>query len=216
MHQYAGRERETADALRRDLESLRRAWERLDAPIVDALAPGITPEEVESLAAPYGLSVPTELKVLWEWHNGVTSNPSSDDDLSIGPGGYDFFSVQTALRAYVQNRELHAEPPDEAPRWSDMYWHRSWLPFMEQGPQRLYVDCDRGLAGRPGATPIRLVTWAWEAYNVDIASSLRQAVRTWVWLLDQDFYRIAGQGSRTLWDVDYLAIPLFLRTSGLA
>jgi cell wall assembly regulator SMI1 len=212
---YTGPERATVRTLRLELESLRVEWQRLGAPIAGALAPGITPEEIDALAEPFGLRVPTELKALWEWHNGVQPTEGPDADLTIGPGGYYFFSDQQALKSYEQNRLIHAEPPAPDLLAADMYWHASWLPFMEQGPQRLYVDCDRRVSAHPGAAPIRLVSWEWEAYDVDIASSLAEAVRTWTWLLSQDFYQVVDEGSRRRWDVDYMSVPLFLRGSGL-
>jgi hypothetical protein len=197
------------------LELLRAEWERLGAPIARALAPGIPPAEVESLAEPCGLRVPAELKALWEWHNGVLATSSINADLSIGPGGFDFFSVQQSLKAYEQNRAIHAEPPVPDVGAEDMYWHESWLPFMAQGPQRLYVDCDRRVSGPPGALPIRLVAWEWEGHDVDIAPSLTKAVQTWTWLLSQNYYRVVSDGVRKGWDVDFQAVPMFLRT-GLA
>ncbi len=81
---------------------------------------------------------------------------------TIGPGGYEFLPLADALQAYTTNREIHGVPEPEFP---DGYWHKSWLPFMTQDAQRLFVDCDRVLLG--GYSPVRLVTWQWDNYEVD-------------------------------------------------
>ena len=188
---------------------------RLGAPILDVLAPGISPDDVDALTEPYGLRVPVEVKTLWEWHNGILTDDPYRADYSIGPGSYDFLSVQGALAEYESNREHHGEPmePETAP---EMYWHKSWLPFMVQQAERLYVDCDRTVFVAWGEAPVRLVGWAWESFDVDVAPSVKHAVSIWTWLLEQDYYRVEQADGQRTWQVDYMAIPEFLRVSGLA
>jgi hypothetical protein len=54
------------EADRRVLRKIEGEWRRLGAPIADLLRPGIAPEAVDDLFRPHGLSVPPELKVLWD------------------------------------------------------------------------------------------------------------------------------------------------------
>lgn len=209
MHTFGGPEDATAQALRQELTLLGEQWVRLGAPISDVLAPGISPVEVDALTEPLGLRVPVELKVLWEWHNGSQAEPRGADDYSIGHGGYEFLSVQDALQQYLGNRQSFAEPeePDLLPQ---MFWHTSWLPFMMQQAQRLYVDCERTVTGHPGAAPVRLVSWEWEAFDVDVAQSVTAAVLTWTWLLEQNYYRVELQGERRVFR-RFSPVPRFLR-----
>jgi hypothetical protein len=65
-----------------------------DQPTVVALAPGVSPDEVDRLTESYGLRVPVEVKALWEWHNGIVRT-THGNDFSIGPGGYEFLRVSS-------------------------------------------------------------------------------------------------------------------------
>jgi hypothetical protein len=217
LYEFEGPDAFGALGLRDALPALAEQWSRLGAPISEVLAPGISPDEVDRLAEPYGLRVPVEAKALWEWHNGMVPSarerPYFYPGYTIGPGGYVFHSVQEALEQYVVNRETH---PYSEPDWTSIYWRESWLPVMTQDAQRLYVDCQREVQGTPGTAPLRLVEWAWEGFDADIAPSIAAAVRTWTWLLEQDYYRIEDGGGFPAWQCDWEEIPLFLRQSGLA
>ena len=196
------------------LGELETQWRRHGAPIVDLLRPGISPDEVDGLAAPHGLVVPPELKVLWNWHDGAVLPAHSPQTVrSVGPA-YEFLSAAECFEQYEFNRSVHAHSPapDEMP---EMYWHKSWLPFMTADAQRLYVDCDRPLT-LSWWSPVRLVSWEWEAFDVDRAISVSHMVSAWVWLLAQDYYR---------WDIDADPVPrwktdndfpLWMWQSGLA
>jgi hypothetical protein len=186
------------------LEGLRAQWVRLGAPIERLLRPGLEEAEMDSMAAAHNLRLPPELRIWWNWHDGTADGP--DEERSIGPGSYVFLSLAEALEAYEQNRQIHHPEPD----MGDMFWHDSWLPFMNQQAQRLYVDCDR--LSQIGDSPIRLVSWEWEDFDVDRANSLGHAVSMWTWLLSSDFYRWNGE----LWECDFVAIPAFVRVTGMA
>jgi hypothetical protein len=199
-----------ADDLRSALDGWAEQWRRFGAPVADALEPGISAEEIDALAAPHGLQIPLEIKVLWGWHNGAGIDPATSHRHSVGPAGFEFHSAQDALDKYVFNREVHREGVEE------LYWGRSWLPFLTAGANRLYVDCDR--LDTFGASPVRLVSWEWENHLVDRAVSVANLVRMWTWLLEQDLYRLDRSGSgEAVWQpVDWQAIPGFIRVTGLA
>jgi len=79
--------------------------------------------------------------------------------------------------------------------------------------QRLYMDTTRN-GFRNGSTPIGLVGKEPEDGDVHRAGSLLQAASLWLWLLERDYYRV-GPGD-DLRPVDWGALPLWLRLSGLA
>ena len=37
---------------------------------MQALAPGLTDQQIDTLTAPYGIDLPEEARVWWRWHNG--------------------------------------------------------------------------------------------------------------------------------------------------
>jgi cell wall assembly regulator SMI1 len=199
----------TATKLRGELEQLEAAWNDLGAGIASRLRPGLSDAEMNEMAEPFGLSVPLELRVWWNWHDGADFHAEGIRQLrTIGPGGFEFLPLEEALREYEQNRRVPVEPA-----MPDMYWHPSWLPFMRQDAQRLYIDCDRTLFGE--YSPVRLVTWEWENYDVDRATSLTHAVSLWQWLLTAGYYRW-DPADRRHWICDFGSIPLFARRTGLA
>lgn len=198
----------TTARVRLALEDLERQWRRLDAPIASHLRPGIEPTAVDSLAERHGLKVPLELKVLWNWHDGADGGERPWVEQVIGPGRYQFLSAAESLEAYADNRRIHPEPPDVG---SDIYWHRSWLPFMRCDAYRLYVDCDRTTWNVDGCTPVRLVRWDWESYDADCAQDLTQAVQQWAWVLKEGYVTYSEGGG---W-VDRDDLPAWLVRTGL-
>lgn len=199
----------------RALTALEVQWQRLGAPIATVLEPGISSEEIDRLAAPYGLAIPGELKALWGWHDGARAVAPGRHRWTVGPGSYEFLSAQGSLESYAFNRRVHEESPGDDPL-QDPYWHRTWLPFMTWEAKRLYVDCDR--TDQFGASPVRLVTWEWENVQVDRAMSVAQVIRIWTWLLEQDLYRVVRDDAGYAWwePVEWSRVPEFLRRSGLA
>jgi cell wall assembly regulator SMI1 len=188
--------------LRVVLDELNAEWERLNAPICVALRPGLSGQQLADLDDRLGVELPEELRELWSWHDGA--DPGSRRD--IGAGGYEFLTTDEVVAAYEANLQAHPRSP-ESDIIPEMYWHRSWVPFMTQGPQRLYVDAAR--AATSGLSPVRLVTWEWDGFDVDRAPSLRAAVSMWTWLLRSDYYRWDASGFS--YPVDYAEIPLFAR-----
>jgi hypothetical protein len=202
----------TATQLRGKLEALETAWTDLGAGIASQLRPGLSDAEMDEMAAPFGLAIPLELRVWWNWHDGADIPAGgSREHRAIGPGVYEFLPLDEALKEYEANRRVNSSPG--APTLPDMYWHRSWLPFMRQQAERLYIDCDRILFDE--CSPVRLVTWEWEHYNVDRAISLTHAVSLWQWLLTSGYYRWEGSVRGGSWSFDYGSIPLFARWTGL-
>jgi hypothetical protein len=49
-------------------------WRRLHPPLLDALQPGLSPDDIAEKMEPTGLALPPELQTWWGWHNGVSPN----------------------------------------------------------------------------------------------------------------------------------------------
>jgi cell wall assembly regulator SMI1 len=174
----------------------------LQAPIATALRPGFSESHLDLVAERLGVALPHELRELWAWHDGADPDSRSD----IGPGGYQFLTTDEVVAAHAFNRSIHAESPapDLIP---ELFWHRTWIPFMRQDAQRLYIDAER--TTQTWESPVRLVTWEWENFEVDRAPSLAAAVSMWTWLLESDHYRWDENGHGQ--QVDYRSVPLFAR-----
>ena len=119
-----------------------------------------------------------ELRTAGEWPGSA-----NDNRMTIGPGLYEFLPLQGALAKYEQNRRTHSGPDG---------WRDSWFPFMTQGAQRLYLDCDDVTLDQH--SPVRLVSWEWDMPTVARAWSLTHAVTLWVWLLESDYYLWEAEG----------------------
>jgi hypothetical protein len=183
----------------RDLDELKAQWFRLGAPIYHHLRPGLDDSGIARLEEQLGLSLPAERRGLWQWHDGA--------DLgwrAIGPGGMEFLPTAHVVEAFRLNRQTHRQ---SAPDFLDAYWHATWIPFMNQGPQRLYIDTARRVAS--GASPVREVTWEWDNYDADLTPSLQDLIRQRTWLLSQDFY--SWDANAGIWTCRFEDIPIPVR-----
>jgi hypothetical protein len=66
-----------APGLHRMLRRLEGIWAEQGMPVVDHLAPGISPDELVARLAPLGLEPPHELSTWFEWHNGLAEDAMS-------------------------------------------------------------------------------------------------------------------------------------------
>jgi hypothetical protein len=78
---------------------------------------------------------------------------------------------------------------------------------MKHDAYRLYVDCDRVTWNIEGS-PIRLVRWDWEGFDIDCAQSLTQAVQLWAWVLEQGYVTYGPDG----WSAHADLPPWLVRT----
>lgn len=109
----------TEEHLERFEEALRRAG----APFVDHLRPGLTPDQVRALTAPFeGLSLPQELLTWFGWHNGAS------DRGVLSPKRL-YLSLQEVLEDHLALLRIGAGPA-----------HRSLLPITNERPLIL-VEC---------------------------------------------------------------------------
>ena len=88
-----------------DLEARLRA-EGLAA--VQALAPGLTDQQIDTLTAPYGFDLPEEARVWWRWHNGSHADAGKPAQYFLPFRA--IFALEDALRDYAEDRELPPEP----------------------------------------------------------------------------------------------------------
>ncbi len=114
------------------LDQLEERWRTHDAPIARRLAPGLSDEEIDALAEPLELGVPSEARTWWRWHNGA------HDAFIVTSGGKSFSSLEQCLSKAAHMREmarevtrpyrLSARDADEMARG---VWNWDWLPLCE-------------------------------------------------------------------------------------
>ena len=180
--------------LLRTLQELEFHWRRQEAPIAGLLRPPATDADLQLVRHETGSLVPTELRAWWGWHDGQERGRHLAD--SVGPGGYRLLSVAESVAEYHANRSIHRAPFDPNDPSDNAYWHESWLPFLVQGPQRVYVDCAEVAPGN--ASPVRIVTWEWEDYDVVQAPSV--AALAGLMLAELRTDRIRWNSDRGDWD----------------
>lgn len=186
------------------LSALERSWRVVGAPIADCLAPGLPPDEIDSLSAAVGLVLPEGLRIWWGWHNGIRPDATDPERASTG-FGFDFISLQEALDNRAELLRDASEPLD---REGQMYWRSTWLPFVGRAGGTLFVD-----TATYGSSPVRTLTWEWEDLLKVRAWSITEVVETWTYVLAREWvYREPGaEGGWTQSD----NLPLHLTLSGL-
>ncbi len=187
------------------LNELEAAWRNCGAPIADALAPGLEPEQIDALTAAADLVVPNGLKLWWGWHNGLSQGATNLAELDTGLT-YDLISLQQALEIRATLLAEASEPIDDL--LPDIYWHASWLPVVGSAHTCLFVD-----TANPSATPVREKNWIWEELLTVRAGTLTEVAEAWLHVLNRGWvYRTDGPHGG--WS-EHPGMPLYMRMSSL-
>jgi hypothetical protein len=118
------------------LEQLKEKWRQQGAPIPDHLRPGLSDDEMDSLTAPIELTLPTEARTWWGWHDGVDIHEGYPA-AQLGPR-HDFYTLEHAVGQYRFVREMwHDIDPDKIDYW----WRPTWFPITF-GNGYIRFDCD--------------------------------------------------------------------------
>jgi hypothetical protein len=164
-------------------------------PVGRWLKPGLTDEEMDEIVAPLGLSLPTEGRVWWGWHDGETVEGR---DKVIRPWR-SFLSLAESVRVYRELRSMAEElvEPDIPPLDdADYRWNPTWLPIT--GIQLPFViDCSVA-EGEP--TPIRCIDWQdVDGFFEPRAGSFGQMIIWWMSAIDSGAWR--WNPERNQWDI---------------
>jgi len=122
------------------LGELEKRWREHGLPIVDALRPGLTDDEMDQLTTSLDLRLPEEARRWWRWHDGAFPPDAGFDPEWLGPGS-SFFSLATAVEACEQARAISGYGRTDT--W-DGCWQGSWFPItrFERPP---VIDCSVGV-----------------------------------------------------------------------
>lgn len=113
--------------LRRDLDVVLQYLEELRRPVVKMLQKGISADEFEATTAILPFALPFELRILYEWRNGISCAPGTPlDDIHFFPGFY-FPSLDETVAHY---RALEGAPA----------WDARWFPVFTNGGGDFYAS----------------------------------------------------------------------------
>ena len=134
------------------LETLEARWREQGAVIAHDLRPGLTAAEMQAATEPLGITLPTEARVWWGWHDGTASTTGTSAlglDLLYLP-------LTTALAVYGNQLSIAARVAAGPDRLTpEDVWPRTWLPLSTKGNGAL-MACDCAVPDG-AATPIRHV-----------------------------------------------------------
>lgn len=189
----------TAQLLLQRLEELTEAIAATGATVSGNLAPGIEEAGLREKLRPLGMEPPMELITWYGWHNGLI-----DQQVASGRSWLPLFeplSIDAALADRQQ--QLSGADPEPFPP--------TWLPILRaMGPNRLTVNCTPP-AGME--CPVRQYTPEADPEEFPTHPSLTVAVEQWIRSLREGWIRYLPSDDR--WDIDFLRMPLEIRTSGL-
>lgn len=189
------------------LRRLEGFWAEQDAPILERLRPGLSPDQIAGLVAPLELALPEEAVIWFQWHDWA------DLITDVRPGTHfgNAFRPMSLARA-IEECETYGELAEDSARYAssvaEHFWWPTWFPLGRKGNAPLVVDC----AGQR-ATPIWIVDWEDEEFYLSRARSLTEVVRRWVELYEMGAYKYDAREGRWLdrWEL----FPLDMRRTGL-
>jgi cell wall assembly regulator SMI1 len=166
------------------LEQLGERWRREKAAIADQLKPGLCDSDIDRLAEPLGLLVPTEARTWWRWHNGAGKA------FIVMDGGKAFWSLQDALAhaalmrriAYDVTQPYHLSDAD-ADAMARTVWDWDWLPLCNDGVGGGLV-IDAGADQRVDVSPVLYRDRDSGSSASPLAPSLGALVSRWIEVLD--------------------------------
>lgn len=115
------------------LETLRTLWVAQGAPIAQRLRAPLSDAEIDKVTESIGVSLPSEARTWWGWHDGAESDEAVGAEL--GPD-LRFMSLSEAVDQYRFWRGLFEEEwkglTDDFYDDPDYWWRPSWLPVTER------------------------------------------------------------------------------------
>jgi hypothetical protein len=155
------------------LHALEERWRTRGAETPDRMAPGLSDEEIDRIAAPLGFALPEEIRTLYRWHDGSQRY------------------VMTWARGMISLQVVVAEAATMPP-W-DEERRPTWLRILDERPY-LVADCAVGLHD---PVPIWNYGPDWGPATRPVFASVGDMVALWIDLIDNDLMYWDG----TIWQV---------------
>jgi len=190
------------------LEELKQRWTRQGAALVGHLRPGLSPQQMDAMTEHLDLRLPTEARIWWAWHDGVSRTVRLGVHRELGPN-LPFLPLEDAVALYRHAREQAAEVAgDQANYW----WRPNWFPITERHGE---IRCDCSVEeGSP--TPIY---WAYSHdHDADGLTNPRlesfgAMVTWWIDAIDSGAWEFNADANR--WEYQPKLLPPERERSGL-
>lgn len=174
------------------LERFRVSLRRAEAPLGQAIEPGLTSAELDELEAELSVRLPRELRTLWSW--GRPSSATVDRNL----GGWDI------------NPSFQLWPPDQAIAATRDF--RSLTPELTEyvafaGPSQ--DDCLMVAGDEAGATNSLILAFTEDPYPLELTPSLGALFQLWADQLESGEYRFSFSANR--WESIDGPLPFILK-----
>jgi cell wall assembly regulator SMI1 len=88
-----------------DLASLERAMRDAGAQVADEFRPGASHDTLDAAAEEFGFPLSHELRVWWEWHDGVVGGAEAGVGAPLYPQGPQMLPLEEALKSHRSWRE---------------------------------------------------------------------------------------------------------------
>jgi hypothetical protein len=114
--------------------------EAIGAPVTEHWRPGLQDHEMDAMTSTIGISLSTEARVWWAWHDGVDLARSPAYS-SFGPG-WDAYSLAYAIDDAKRMRQIAAMAARDQPEFHNQDWADSWIALCgDVSYRRLACDC---------------------------------------------------------------------------
>jgi hypothetical protein len=169
------------------LSALEDRLTRISAPIVLALRPGLTDDEIDEIVKPLSLRVDGEARTWWRWRT-IDSAVHGGGTRDLTGRRWELMTLREAVREARYRVELEAAE-EKVAREASLYraWQDTWLPFSRNSHAALAaVNC----TGREDALcPVYYVDPPeTEAGSPPEARSLGELVTWWLSAFDEGAY----------------------------
>jgi len=88
-----------------DLLDLERAMREAGAPVANTFRPGASEEKLDLAAAEFGVALPAELRLWWQWHDGVIGGAEAGVGKPLYPEGPQMLPIDEAVKSYRSWRD---------------------------------------------------------------------------------------------------------------
>jgi hypothetical protein len=123
------------------LERLDEELREIDAPVVKLWRPGLSEADMDALTAEVGISLSTEARIWWGWHDGVELGAAHPWERGIG-GAWDALPLAAAVADVIRNRQIAVTVAAENPGFHHADWPDSWIALCgDVSYPRLACEC---------------------------------------------------------------------------
>jgi cell wall assembly regulator SMI1 len=159
----------------------------LNAPITKIWRPGLTDDRMDELTAEIGLTLPTEARAWWGWHDGVEHGAIVPQP-AIGDGWIPLSLVE-AVRGAIVSRGLSAGLAADGFDDPRSQWSASWIALCgNPSPERLACEC-----AVPAGAPSPAIYYDPEGEDdpqIPKAPSIGEVIHHWIEALDDGTWHI--------------------------